>query len=179
MESKNQMPTFPQATFALSRLPLDVLAFGCTSASFSFSERANSHLQAALPTVPFLTAFSAIKHILCYFGAQRMLLLTPYEEAIMQAEVQAFTESGIEVLSASALGYRDGIGDIQTDTLLAAYRACHAPGAQAIVISCTALHTLEAIRLLEEQAEVLVISSNTALALASALLYTGHIMQSE
>jgi maleate isomerase len=176
---QGMIEAIPPATFAFSRLPLDVLVFGCTSASFSYSELVAGRLQAASTTRPFLTAFTAIEHVLHYFDARRIVLLTPYEGTITQAEVQAFTESGIEVLGASALGYRDGIGDIETDALLAAYRSCRVPEAQAIVISCTALHTLEAIRLLEAQAGVPVISSNTALALASALLYTGRIMHKE
>lgn len=176
---QGMIEAIPQAAFAFSRLPLDVVVFGCTSASFSFSELARSRLQAASTALPFLTAFTAIRHVLHYFDARRIVLLTPYEETITQAEVHAFTENGIKVLGSAALGYRDGIGDIETDALLAVYKTCRAPEAQAVVISCTALHTLKAICLLEEQERIPVISSNSALALASALLYTGRIMHNE
>ena len=165
----------PQATMQLSHLPLDFLAFGCTSASCAFPGGINLARTKLQTTLPFITAFSAICSTLTYYQAQRIMLITPYEHAITEQEVQALHGCGITVVDAVSLGYRDGISDIHDQQILDACRQCIPQEVDAIVLSCTALPTLEVIPLLEDRYHLPVISSNTALVLVTALLSTHSI----
>jgi maleate isomerase len=163
----------PQAVFQLSRLPLRTLAFGCTSASSVFSDDivgALQVLQRDQHAVPFLTAFSALCLLLAMCQAKRIVLVAPYEHELTLREAQVFEHHGIVVQRAASLGYRDDIGSISSQQILDACATCPLDKVDALVISCTALHTLDVIPLLEEQYHLPVLSSNTALALASVLV---------
>jgi maleate isomerase len=160
----------PEATRQLKHIPLDVVAFGCTSASFSYPEKMTLFSGEKLGTmIPIISAFQAILKVLSYYGAERIILFTPYEEHITQLEVQAFADHGIEVLKSVSLGYSDNIGSIQSKQIMGALPSEWSGMADAIVLSCTALHTLTAIDELEKRFGVPTISSNSALALASAM----------
>jgi maleate isomerase len=160
----------PQAVFQLCNLPLHALAFGCTSASAAYSVSFPDDEAIFCKCVPFLTAFSAILYVLSLHRVKRIALVTPYEEPITQKEVQAFAASEIEVLQSTSMGYRDRIGAIRNDEVLEACKESIPCEAEALVISCTALHTHQLIPILEQQYGLPVISSNTAIALASVLL---------
>lgn len=168
----------PQALFQLHHLPLRAFAFGCTSASSLFPEEITAARQAYgedQPEIPFLTAFSALCLCLTLCQAKRMLLLAPYESALTQREGEAFTRRGMTVTTAISLGYRDDIGTISSQQLLQACDDLPLAEGDALVLSCTALHTLECIPHLEERYHLPVLSSNTALALACVLSATGQV----
>jgi maleate isomerase len=172
----------PQAVFQLRNLPLRALAFGCTSASSAFPDEVTTvlkTLQTGQRSIPFLTAFSALCLLLTACHAERIVLITPYEHELTLREAHAFEYQGITVQAAISLGYRDEIGTISTQQLLEACASSSLAGAEALVLSCTALHTLEVIPLLEERYRLPVLSSNTALALASILVATNLLPLSQ
>ncbi|WP_194830564.1 aspartate/glutamate racemase family protein [Laceyella tengchongensis] len=167
---KGMIEAIPEATRQLKHIPLDVVAFGCTSASFSFPDKMAIFTGDMLETkIPIISAFGAILKVLSYYGAKRIILFTPYEEHITQLEAQAFADRGIEVIESVSLGYSDNIGSIKSDQIMGALPSQWSGMADAIVLSCTALHTLTAIAELERKFGIPIVSSNTALALASVM----------
>ena len=159
------------SVFSLSKLNLSGIAFGCTSAGFSYPGQLSRMFGTANEETPVLTAFEAIVDVLAYVGAARITLITPYEEWLTEIEVAAFAKAGIDIATCKSLGYKDRIDSITADEIVRAYQGCRNSKPDAVVLSCTAMHTLEAIYQIENATSIPVISSNTAMCIGLALKY--------
>ena len=88
----------PSAALILPGMPLDVVAFGCTSASMVIGEsRVFERIQRVRPgtkcTTPVTAAFAAFEAI----GARRIALLTPYREDVNERVRQYVESRGYDV----------------------------------------------------------------------------------
>jgi maleate isomerase len=117
--------------------------------------------------VPAVAAAPAVVAALRHFGARRLSVATPYPDWNNQ-RLRAYLEaSGFEVLNVegepvAAKSGNQGINDRDPDEVVAfAARACR-PEADALLCSCTAWRSVEAVAELERRTGKPVVSSNQA-----------------
>ena len=147
---------------------VDLVVFHCTAASMSapgFDDRVIERLERASGR----PATSTSKACLEAFGtlnADRIVLTTPYVQAVNDREVAYLQSHGIEVLSETGAGIAgDGAAmlAIEPDEWRRRVAAQDEPDAQACFISCTAVRSVEAIAPLEADLDKPVVTSNQAM----------------
>lgn len=148
-------------------LPMDVMAFACTSASFVIGEDKVSKLltegRGDIPTTnPWSAAKAAFKHL----NAKKIGIFSPYPTDVNYQLKLQLEDSGFELVAITGLGimddnmihkaslrsFEEGIGVLTKDT-----------GAEVIFMSCTSLRVVEHIQYLEDKYNIPIVSSNSAL----------------
>lgn len=147
---------------------LDVLAFGCTSASTVLGgDRIASLLGKAKPMAkpsdPISAAFAAFNA----FGARRIGVLTPYRRDVNEIVWRYITSHGYEVPVFGSFNEEMDpvVASIDEDSLVQAIdriRAGHE--IDAVFVSCTSVRLAEAVAGIERRTGLPVTSSNHALA---------------
>jgi maleate isomerase len=152
----------------LPSIPLDVVGFGCTSATMILGEEAVfAQIRKARPnaacTTPVTAALAAFKAL----GTKGIGLLTPYAPEINENLVAYFSGRGLDIAAVATFDRRDdrdaariSVASIEA----AAERMAATPGVDAIFISCTSLRIAEAAARLEQRIGIPVTSSNPAMA---------------
>ena len=152
----------------LPGLPLDVVAYGCTSGAMVIGdENVAARIHEARPgvatTTPMAAAFAAFKAL----GCKRIALLTPYIDEInraMRAHLQA-GGLGVPVMGSFNEGDDRRVARISPASLRSAVLELGRPDAvEGVFVSCTSLRALKIIAEAEAQLGKPVISSNQALA---------------
>ncbi len=158
----------PATELILPSLHLDVVAFGCTSASMALGEaEVFRQIHRARPgiacTTPVTAAFAAFKVL----GARRIGVLTPYA-AEVNAVVRGYLDAhGVQVAAFATFDKRDDreaaritVGSIAAGiaTLARATRL------DAVFVSCTSLRLADAVATIEAEVGIPVTSSDHALA---------------
>ena len=147
---------------------VDVVAYGCTSASMAIGEqRVFECIRAAEPdakcTTPITAAFAAFKA----FNAKKIGVLTPYPASVNKIVAQYMTDQGVEVpVFGSFNESRDSkVSKITPDSIEAGVREIikHAD-VDAIFVSCTSVRLVEACEQLETGLNIPLTSSNHAMA---------------
>lgn len=157
---ESMIASIPEALSRFEGLIFDIIVLGCTSASF-YSDlnkiyRGNSR---------FVTAFDAIIFQLKKLKAHKILLFAPYDATSLQREKELLERHGFSVLESVMLTYKYEIRYISAEyiysTIIRHYLEC-----DAVLLSCTALYTLDVIKKIENYHPSLapVISSNLAIA---------------
>lgn len=153
----------------LAQIGPDVIAYGCTAGSMVTPLEGLPDLMAGEAGRPAITTAQAIVEALHALGVTRLSVATPYHDALNDHEVRFLTEQGFEVLAVEGLGYGAGgpqeyrnIARIGTDDVLALARRVDRPEAEALLLSCTDLATIDVVECLEDEFGKPVISSNTA-----------------
>ncbi len=158
----------PGADLILPGIALNVVAFGCTSATMLLGEetvfaeihKARPGVACTTPVTGALAAFRAL-------GAKRIGLLTPYAPQINESLVRYFNGRGIEVAAVATFDRRDDLeaARISVASIEAAVQQMAAvAGVDAIFVSCTSLRVAEAVAGLEQRFGVPITSSNHAMA---------------
>lgn len=158
----------PSVDLILPSIELDVVAFGCTSATMTLGEDAVfAEIHKVRPNVACTTPVTAALAAFRTLGARRIGLLTPYAPEINENLVRYFGERGLEIGAVATFDRRDdrdaariSVGSIEA----AAERFGATSAVDAMFVSCTSLRVAEAVRRLEERAGVPVTSSNHAMA---------------
>ena len=157
---------------AVSHLRLasvNIIAYGCTSASLANSPAYDRNLAARLQRlggVPCVTAAGAVVGALRALGATRVALISPYVQALREAGASFLAAEGVEVVS--NIGPDSDLTSAEqgrltpTDTLRLVDRSA-AARADAVVISCTDLRAAEIVPDLETRTGKPVVTSNQAL----------------
>jgi maleate isomerase len=158
----------PAAALILPDMHLDVVAFGCTSASMTLGEdEVFRQIRRARPevacTTPVTAAFAAFKAL----GARRIGVLTPYAPDV-NAVVRAYLDThGADVAAFATFDKRDDreAARISVASITAGITSL-ARGASldAVFVSCTSLRLAEHVEAIEAAAGVPVTSSDHALA---------------
>ena len=147
---------------------LDVVAYGCTSASMVLGEETVfERIHAARPgvkaTTPITAAFAAFEA----FGAKRIGVLTPYR-ADVNAVVRAYIEKkGYEVPVFGSFNEPDDgiVAAMDAASIEAGVDAITRGGkADMVFVSCTSVRLLEAAARIERRIGIPVTSSNHAMA---------------
>ena len=158
----------PATALILPGLPLDVVAFGCTSASMTLGEETVfAEIRRARPeakcTTPVTAALAACRAL----GARRIGVLTPYSAAVNRT-VRAYLEGrGLEVAAFATFDKQDDreaarISLASIEDAIAALAA--STQLDAVFVSCTSLRLCERAASIEARAGVPVTSSDHALA---------------
>ncbi len=153
---------------------MDVIAYGCTSASMAIGEeKVFERIREARPgvacTTPITAAFAAFEA----FGAKRIGVLTPYRADVNQIvadyirargfDVPVFgsfnEESDAVVASISPASVREGVRRVAAEAEV-----------DAVFVSCTSVRLAEAVTEIEAEVGIPVTSSNHAMAWHSARL---------
>ena len=146
---------------------LDVIAYGCTSATAAIGEEnVFAEIRKTRPGIACTTPMTAADAALRRLGANRIVLVTPYEEPVHDAVVEAIEQRGFTVLDRSffGLGSDLGITQVPMSRIADAVRARKLQGADAVFIACTALRVAGMIGALERELGLPIIASNHAMA---------------
>ncbi len=158
----------PATELILPGLPLDVVGFGCTSASMALGEgTVFAEIRKVRPGVKCTTPVTAALAAFKAFGARRIGVLTPYAREVNET-VRAYLNScGVEVV---AFGTFDKLDDREAARISPASLKkgveTLARGAKldAVFVSCTSLRFSEAAAEIEASVGIPVTASDHALA---------------
>jgi maleate isomerase len=154
----------------LATARVDAIAYGCTTGSFFKGPGWDREMIALIERtadVPAVATSPSVVEALRFFGARRLSVATPYPEWNNQRLRAYLTAQGFEVLNleaeptASRAG-NQGINDQDPAVVVDfASRACR-PDADALLCSCTAWRSVEAVEEIERRTGKPVVTSNQA-----------------
>lgn len=147
----------------------DIVLYGCTSATLtlgpdfdrSLAERIKREVGAET-----VTAAGALVHALKTLGATRIGYASPYVPAINDLAVTFFADLGVRTVNRSEVAEtldNEGQGALTPDDVFELGLRADCAEADAIVLSCTDMRSIEAIARLEARIGKPVISSNQAM----------------
>ena len=156
-----------QAAVILPGVELDVLAYGCTSASIVLGEERVFELikkgrPEAQPTTPVTAAFAAFRAL----QTHRIGVVTPYSEDINRTVRQYFIDNGLQVPVFGSFNQTDDnrAARISIDCIRDAIMSVGShTEVQTIFLSCTSLRLTEEVDKIESELGKPVTSSNHAL----------------
>ncbi|MBS9478550.1 maleate cis-trans isomerase family protein [Ancylobacter radicis] len=159
----------PSAALILPGTPVDVIAFGCTSATMLLGEDyVFGEIRKVRPGVACTTPVTAARAALKALGARRIAMLTPYAPEITAGMAKSFVSQGFGVEAYATFDRRDDrdAACISVESIVAGAErlAREAPGIEAIFVSCTSLRVAEAVTRIEAATGLPVTSSNHAMA---------------
>jgi maleate isomerase len=154
----------------LATAKVNVIAYGCTTGSFYRGPGWDTEMITLMERaagVPAVATSPSVVEALRRFGARRVSVATPYPEW-NNTQLRAYLEAlGFEVLNVegepnAARSGNQGINDRDPEEVVAfAARVCR-PNADALLCSCTAWRSLEAVEELERRTGRPVVTSNQA-----------------
>jgi maleate isomerase len=148
----------------------DAIAFHCTAVSTfdpAMADGLRQRIKAATG-LPALATADALLAAVAKLGARRVLLVTPYIEAVHAREASFLEANGAPVVGGSCMGINTNaeMAGISPAAIGAQARAALAavPHADLCLVSCTAIRSGAAIGGMEAELGVPVVTSNQALA---------------
>jgi len=158
----------PRATQELAMMHPDVVVFGCTAAGAAVGADGEQRLVSEISEqtgAPVVSMNAAVQDALAATGADRIAILTPYDEHVT-ADMAARAQSrGMEVAVAAGLGIDEPFGwaALSADELLDfAERELRGHEFGALLLSCANLRTAGVREQLGERYGVPVVTSNHA-----------------
>lgn len=147
---------------------LDVIAYGCTSASVVLGDTVVADLlNAAKPTAkttnPAYAATAALKAL----NSKKIAILTPYEREVNNLVQKSMEKNGfnVPVFGSFNENHDPTVAAINENSLLNAVKKLIAiADVDAVFISCTSVKIVNSIKKLENQINIPITSSNHALA---------------
>jgi len=147
---------------------LDVVAFGCTSASMvlgetTVAERIHAARPEAKATNPITAAFAAFDA----FGAKRIAVLTPYRRDVNEIVRSYITGKGYQVPVFGSFNEQDDgvVASIDAASIRNAVRTIvRGREVDAVFVSCTSVRLVDAVTEIEAECGLPVTSSNHAMA---------------
>lgn len=147
----------------------DVILYGCTSATLSHGpafDRALANQIKAQTGAQTVTAAGALLHALGMLQIDRIGFASPYVPRLNDRAIGFLAASGITTVSraeVSAALDNTGQGALRPEAVFALGQEADDPAAQAIVLSCTDMRSVEIIDQLEQSLGKPVITSNQAM----------------
>lgn len=147
---------------------LDVVAYGCTSASMAIGEeKVFDHIRSVRPdakcTTPITAAFAAFRTL----GARRIGVLTPYRADVNSIVAGYIRARGFEVPVFGSFNEEDDsvVGHIDAASIRNGVKTITAHASvDAVFVSCTSVRLAESARDIEAETGLPVTSSNHAMA---------------
>ena len=153
----------------LSESRPDVIAYACTAGSMVQPLDSLASFMTGISGKPAVATAPALVHACRAFGMKRIVLATPYHDALNDHEKHFLEENGIEILAMKGLGIGAGgaheyvrIAKVAPEDVHAHCRSVWVPDADGMVISCTDFRTQEILPRLEAELGKPVVSSNLA-----------------
>jgi len=140
-------------------------AYACTSASYANGLAGERRLRAALKRGGArcaLTTSGALLEALAALGVRRVGVATPYDAALTAGLPEFLAEAGHESVAVAYLGLDQGIDRVRPRSVAELVRSAAPAEAEAVVVSCTNLPTIEVLSELESELERPVVSANLA-----------------
>jgi maleate isomerase len=159
------LPRVEEATRALTDAKCEVVAFHCTANSMEEGQDGEQRLLATLTragAARATTTATAIRHALAALGARRIVLLTPYSQAVTDHEAEFLTEAGYEVIHAKGFALAGSDAYCATPSSFWKERTIAAarPDADVYFLSCANISVFSVIEELEARLDRPVITSN-------------------
>ena len=145
---------------------LDVVCFACTSGSVAVGEaRAVEELKKGAPGAQATTLVTSVKEALRRFDARRLVVGTPYVDELNCSVARNLIADGFEIVGFEGLGlnYDRDMIRVMPDYLIEFAQAIDRPDADALLLSCGALRSLEVVDEIERRLRKPVIVSNQAM----------------
>lgn len=148
-------------------LPMDVMAFGCTSASIIIGEQKIADLLTQnRNNIPATNPWTAAKTAFRHLNAQKIAVFSPYPISVNYPLYQQLTEADFDVVSLGSLNIeRDtDITRVSKESMFAALEQMLKDSeAQLIFMSCTNLRVLDHLEEIEAKFNLPVVCSNSAM----------------
>ncbi|MGE0808422.1 MAG: aspartate/glutamate racemase family protein [Bradyrhizobium sp.] len=166
---------------------VDLIVFACTSGSFTLGKGHDEDIIRELEDatgIPAMTTSTAILKALRTLDIRSMAIASPYSDELNARQKIFFEENGITVHGMAGLGFvkqtphfplsARPVSHVGLQEPAVAYKLARqvhgrSPDAQAILISCTNLRTIDVIQKLERDCGKPVVTSNQATIWASLL----------
>jgi maleate isomerase len=156
------------AAAILPGIPLDVVAYGCTSGTVVIGEeRVFERIREARPGVACTTPITGAIAGLKAMGCKRIALLTPYVESVNQMLRRHIEARGIGVPVMGSFNHENDneVACISQASIKDAVRELmREPGVDGVFVSCTSLRVASIVEELEAELGRPVTSSNHAMA---------------
>lgn len=157
----------------------DMVAYGCTAAGFIGGPARDAEIQASLAAItgkPVVTTASAMIAALRHIGARRIVVVTPYLDAVNERLLAYLAQSGIGVLELASFKAEttDALAAITPEQIAALARETMRPEADALFIACSQLPTRDIMPRLEREFGKPVWSSIKATAWHAERVLTGR-----
>ena len=158
----------PAASLILPGVNLDVVAFGCTSASMELGEdEVFRQIHAARPGVACTTPVTAAFAAFTALGARRIGVLTPYSAEVNEGVRAYLTKHGAEVAAFGTFNQQDDrdAARIAPRSIAEGIRTlARSATLDAVFVSCTSLRLSEIVAEVESDIGIPVTSSDHAMA---------------
>jgi maleate isomerase len=156
-----------QAAAKLAWTGVQIILFACTTGSLVHGVGWDTTLAdriTAASGIPATTTTTAVLAALERLEASRLVVATPYIEALNEIERAFLEASGFSVLAIEGLGCQtdEEIGRLGPDDAALLLERIVRPEADAIFISCTNWHVVGAVPALESAYGICVVTSNLA-----------------
>ena len=145
---------------------LDVVAFACTSGTVAVGEEAScQELSKGAPAAKTSTLAGAVRKALTVMGVKKIALGSPYIPELNDNVVLYLENAGFTVLSAHGMGlnYDTDMIRVSPDYLIDYAHAIDRPDADAVLLSCGALRSIDVVDQIEQSLGKPVICSNQAM----------------
>ena len=163
----------PEAISTFGEMKLAAFGFGCTGTSYVAGLELEDRLTAEAverTNIPVITATQAIRAALKDLSCTSIALLSPYPEALAEAGYRYWEAAGIRIVDRlrvdPTLTDTHRIYELTSDDALAGLRRLNTSEADCLVASGTGMPTLRALRTLDAESELPILSSNLSLAWA-------------
>jgi maleate isomerase len=155
------------ASLIATGLPMDVMAFGCTSASMVIgSKKITELLTVDRPGIPATNPWAAAKAAFRHLNAGKVSIFSPYPTQVNFPLYRELLAEGFEVPAIGALRIQNDtdITRVSYDSMVrGAQQILEKEKTDAIFMSCTNLRVLDHIERLESRFGIPVVCSNQAM----------------
>jgi maleate isomerase len=158
-----------EATRMICDCQPSVVALSGTGVSFvggfGYDQKIIQKMKETSGNLPATTTSSSVIHAFKVMGVKKVSIVMPYLEEVSRIAGKFVVDSGLTVVDMKWLGLgRFDIARASAETLYRTAREVNKTDSEAIFISCTNLHTLDLIEMLEDDLGKPVVTSNQATA---------------
>lgn len=158
-----------QAVRDLAQAAPDAIAYGCTAGSMVNPPSSLPDFMTGIAGLPCVTTAASILQALRALGVFRIVMASPYHDALNAHETEFLAANGVETVQAAGLGIgANGPSDFPKiaktplETILDLVRSVDRDEAQAVFIACTDFPVMGLIESLEQELGKPVVTSNQA-----------------
>ena len=114
--------------------------------------------------IPAITTSTALMKAFSFLGVKKVVIVTPYSDALNTLEVNFLASAGYETAAIQGLGIEDTtvLPFVQPEEFYKLALAQDLSGADALFISCTGISAVELVEPLEKATGLPVLTSNQA-----------------
>lgn len=145
---------------------IDVICFACTSGTVAVGEEAScAELVKGAPGAAPSTLAGAVRKALAALDVQKIVLGSPYTDELNANVVRYLEDAGFSVLQAHGMGllYDTDMVRVTPDYIVDFAHAIDRPDADAVLLSCGALRSIDVVDRIEQSLGKPVICSNQAM----------------